>query len=197
MPAGSPGLHRLAVGLALALGLALVAISPLLLVAPALGHSYLNNSNPKNGETLEQAPRQVTLTFSEAVRDTGLGVTAKGPQGGFPLDATAAAKEVIADWPGESTPGSYTVSYRAVSIDGHVMNGSISFDIAAPKTSPTPGASVTPELYESPDSEIADSATSDVDKAPEGVPPWVFFLGALIAAGGIAAGVLRGRSKDQ
>jgi methionine-rich copper-binding protein CopC len=134
MPAGSPGLLRLALGLLLA------AVSSLALSAPATAHSYLNNSNPNDGETLKVAPDRVTLTFSDSVRDTGLGVTAQGPQGGFLLDATAMTKKVIAVWPDESDPGKYTVSYRAVSIDGHVMDGSIAFEIAAAAGSPSPAS---------------------------------------------------------
>lgn len=190
MPAGSPGLLRLV------LGLLLVAVTSLLIAAPATAHSYLNGSDPKDGETLEQAPAQVTLMFSDEVRDTGLGVTAQGPGEGFLLDATATARKVIARWPDASAPGKYTVSYRVVSIDGHVMEGSITFRITGAVGSPSPATAATPELYDSPDSESVAPTTSDADKAPEGVPPWVFFLGALIAAGGIAAGVLRGRSTD-
>ena len=191
MPAGSRRLLRLA------LGLVVVLFAWLALPAPATAHSYLNDSDPADGAALKQAPKQVTLTFSDGVRDTGLGVTADGPQGAFLLDSSANAKKVVANWPDDSAPGTYTVSYRAVSIDGHVMDGNISFQIATGDNLSSPATTATPELLDPTDSEAAENATTDPDKAPEGVPPWVFFLGALIAAGGIAAGVLRGRSEDK
>lgn len=175
----------------------LVLFAWLALPGPATAHSYLDDSNPEDGATLKQAPTEVTLKFSDPVRDTGLGVTAQGPQDVTTLDASADSKKVVAAWPVGTVPGRYTVSYRAVSVDGHVMDGSITFQIGATDGSPSPGTAETPELYDSPDSEVDESATTDSDKAPSGVPTWVFFLGALIALGGIVAGVLRGRSGDK
>lgn len=183
--------------LRLAPGLILVLFAWLLLPAPATAHSYLNDSNPNDGAGLNQAPKQVTLTFSDPVRDTGLGVAAQGPQGGFPLEASASAKKVVAHWPDDSTAGTYTVSYRAVSTDGHVMEGNISFSITATDNSPSSTAPATPVPPDSTDSTSSESTAPAPDKAPEGPPPWVFFVGALIAAAGILAGLLRGRTKEQ
>jgi methionine-rich copper-binding protein CopC len=71
------------------------------------------------------------LNFSEAARLTTLSIQ-KGsePKQDLKPLPTAAAQQVSVPLP-QLTPGTYTVSWRAVSDDGHVMPGAMHFTLAA------------------------------------------------------------------
>lgn len=100
---------------------------------PATAHAELVSTDPAEGAVLTEAPDEVTLTFSEPVR---LGADAVGTYdaGGRLLDsaARAADKVVTIDVPDDLAEGSYVVTWRVISADGHPVAGSLSFSIGAP-----------------------------------------------------------------
>lgn len=159
----------------------------LLLPVTATAHSYLNSSNPADGAVLAHAPQVVTLRFSDGVRKQGLGVTAQGPEGTISLPAAAASKKVTAIWPTDTPPGNYSVAYRAVSVDGHVMRGQISFQIAGPKAASadegTPPTSPTPTSGSVGAQNSQNTAAGQ--QAPGSVPIWLLAAGAAIGIVGV------------
>jgi methionine-rich copper-binding protein CopC len=113
-----------------------------LLASPAFAHTKLNAAVPADGSTIEAAPAVFTLTFSEPARLTALSVQKDGGAeqkiAGLP---TAAGIEARIPAP-KLENGRYTLNYRVVSADGHVMNGKLTFTIggkAAPGAAATHG----------------------------------------------------------
>jgi methionine-rich copper-binding protein CopC len=108
-----------------AAGIALLACS-----AIAAAHTHLLRSVPADGQALARAPTSVVLTFSEAARLTAAWIE-KGaePRSRLgPLPETAAVQVTLA-LPALA-PGTYVVSWRAASADGHVMPGRIRFTVS-------------------------------------------------------------------
>ena len=121
--------RRLLLGLVVGLGL-LAAAGPL--SVPADAHATLVASSPGNDEVVPTPPTDVVLTFDEAVSVDRGGLTVVDPQGrrvdagepGSGRDGTRLTQRV-ADGP----VGTYTVSYRVLSDDGHVISGSYVYHV--------------------------------------------------------------------
>ena len=97
----------------------------------AQAHSHLEGSTPKEGSTVSASPANIELKFSEAVQITALSIQ-KGDEQQRPLSplpAKPAAKiSVVAPL---LEPGNYTVSYRVVSDDNHIMSGALHFAVGS------------------------------------------------------------------
>lgn len=102
----------------------------------ALAHAELVSSTPAAGETVAEPPPEVVLAFSDAlapgsrldVLDDAFRSVVAGSTAFDPSEPTAmrAALRPLG-------PGDYTVQYRAVEHgDGHVVEGSLAFRVAAP-----------------------------------------------------------------
>ncbi len=98
--------------------------------AIALAHTHLLKSVPADGHVVETPPGSVVLTFSEAARVTAAwiqkseGVKTRLTAPGKPATEVTIALPAL-------TPGTYVVSWRAASADGHVMPGRIRFTVSA------------------------------------------------------------------
>lgn len=113
--------------------LALVAAASLPIAAapPALAHTVVRETSIPDNATLSAPPASFTVAFSAATglasvrltnatgRDLALGFT--------PPRATAASFTVPLP---RLAPGTYTISWRALSSDGHVMPSAVHFTIA-------------------------------------------------------------------
>lgn len=137
-----PGLALRALGVLL--GLVVMAVSLFVGLERASAHAVLVSSDPVDGSQLTSAPARVVLTFDEAIQlpqgATSVvsddGVSASSGTARPTPDGHGVQIPVAADAPS----GAYTVSYRIVSADGHVVGGSVRFGIgvdpaAAPQTS--------------------------------------------------------------
>jgi copper resistance protein C len=100
------------------------------LVAVAQAHTHLKEATPAEGSTVKAAPESITLTFSEAARVTALTIQKDGgdEQKLTPLPGQSAAK--ISVPAPKLAPGKYTVNWRVVSADNHIMSGKLHFTIA-------------------------------------------------------------------
>jgi methionine-rich copper-binding protein CopC len=110
---------------------AIAALLPLL----ATAHTALKQATPANGSVVKVAPEQIMLMFSEAASLTMLTIQKSGdkePQKLGPLPKAAAARFMIAA--PKLGPGAYTVSYRAVSDDSHVVAGTVKFSVSPEAT---------------------------------------------------------------
>lgn len=108
--------------------------------APASAHAALVRTSPAQGSVVTAPPGQIVLTFSESVRLVPGKVRVVGPAGapvdqGDPVvtggDLSIAVRA--------DARGTYLVSYRVVSADGHPIAGAFTYSVGAP--SPPPSAS--------------------------------------------------------
>jgi methionine-rich copper-binding protein CopC len=104
--------------------------------AAAFAHTHLTKSVPANDSTVTVSPPKFVLTFAEPARLTALSIQKDSAPADklAPLPATAAA-EISVTAP-QLAAGKYVLTWRAVSDDGHVMPGKISFTVA-PSGAPT------------------------------------------------------------
>ncbi len=107
----------------------------LLLCGPALAHAELIETNPADGDTLAESPEQVQLRFTEPIEAAFDPVKVYDQQGNRVDEDDARvdpddAKILVAGL--EELPnGSYTVEWRVTSIDGHIVNDTYQFAVAA------------------------------------------------------------------
>jgi methionine-rich copper-binding protein CopC len=106
----------------------LTGVALLLLVAVAHAHAHLTAAVPADG-SVGKAPEHIVLTFSEAARLTVLTLQREGeePRKLTPLPAEMGSR-ITVPLP-KLSPGRYTLSWRVVSDDGHVVPGTLHFTV--------------------------------------------------------------------
>lgn len=129
---------------AVARQLAIVAGIVILFPRLTWPHAELLRSQPAAGSVVESAPREVHIWFSEPVdAPSSTAIRVVDPEG----TAVAADTTVAADDRTEMTTrltasavGSYTVYWRAISADGHPIDGTFVFSVGHATTPVTAGA---------------------------------------------------------
>lgn len=117
----------------LAASAAAVLLAVLAAASPAWAHSRLERTDPADGSTVTAQLSAVTLTFDEMVRGQFTTVRVTGPGKGSYSEGHV---QVIDDdvhqkvYPLHS--GAYTVAWRAISADGHPVEGQFHFTVALP-----------------------------------------------------------------
>jgi methionine-rich copper-binding protein CopC len=115
-----------------------LALSSLMFNAlPASAHADFESSTPAAGETVEAGNIQVALMFGEEMLGTeasGTVVSVQGPAG--PENAQWAdgcidsvRGKLVSESVSLSLPGTYEVDWRAVSADGHPVEGTFKFEL--------------------------------------------------------------------
>jgi methionine-rich copper-binding protein CopC len=96
----------------------------------ASAHAHLQKSSPADNSVITTPPSNLVLNFSEAARLTALSIQkgSESPQKLNPLPTTA-AQQISVPLP-PLTRGTYSVSWRVLSDDGHVMSGTLHFTLA-------------------------------------------------------------------
>ncbi|MFD0822440.1 copper resistance protein CopC, partial [Micromonospora zhanjiangensis] len=129
-----PSLVRLA-------GAALAALLVVPLVAgPAEAHNALRSADPARDATLTAPPATVTLEFMESLDPafTTVRIT-DGDRRPVPTGApVVTGGKATIGLNRALTNGTYTVAYRVVSKDGHPVQGSYPFTVAAPGAAAAP-----------------------------------------------------------
>lgn len=107
-----------------------ILMSVLLQAAPASAHAVLESATPADRAVLAEPPRQFVLRFDEPVVVTDLRLV---DQYGRQVQvATTTADSLIDGTIAEDmAPGTYTLSYRIISSDGHPVAGATQFQIGA------------------------------------------------------------------
>jgi methionine-rich copper-binding protein CopC len=97
----------------------------------ASAHAHLQKSSPADNSVITTSPSNLVLNFSEAARLTALSIQ-KGeePKQDLKPLPTTAAQQVSIPLP-PLTPGTYSVNWRVLSDDGHVMAGALHFTLTA------------------------------------------------------------------
>jgi copper resistance protein C len=167
----------------------LVTAMALGLLAGALGfagaawaHAARIASDPAENAQLSHQPARVNATFNEPMQSQFAAMTVIGPDGAQWSDGDPAVDGAVisvAVRPG-GPAGTYTVNYRATSADGHVVNGSWSYQLLTSGETTTAATPPTP---------AAPAAAADDENASDGPPVWPFVAAVtvIIAAGAVWA----------
>ncbi|MCA1843992.1 MAG: copper resistance protein CopC, partial [Actinobacteria bacterium] len=127
----------LAAGLTRAVaGVALLLTFLGITAGPASAHAVLLRTEPSPQTTVKTAPPAVRLQFSESV-EVAFGAVRVFDVDGKRVDkgkitTTAGGREVVV--PANLATGTYTVTWRVVSTDGHPVHGGFQFYVGAPST---------------------------------------------------------------
>ena len=116
--------------------MAALSVGLLLVPGPTLAHSLLVRSQPERRATVTRAPAEVRLWFSERIEPAYARVSV-WDAGGKQVDAgDAAVDQADATTLAVRTPGlragRYTVRYRVLSVDGHIVESSFDFTVRPP-----------------------------------------------------------------
>lgn len=198
-----------AVAAALLLALAL-ATAP-----AALAHDSLIGSTPQNGATVTKPLKSVDLSFSGDLKHIGTEVSLVDADGKKHDTDTSVSTNVLTVDFGEALPaGDYTLTWRAVSEDGHPIEGTnanqeaLKFTVKGGQSGSTAAASPTSGASSAAAQGSADSASSATSaQAPsatqsqpaqssssDGIPTaviWVVIALAVIAAAGVVFAKVR------
>jgi methionine-rich copper-binding protein CopC len=119
--------------LSLLSGLALVTFG-----VTASAHAHLEKSIPADGSVITTSPANLVLNFSAAARLTALSIQ-KGddPKQNLKPLPTTAAQQISVALP-QLAPGTYSVSWRVMSDDGHVMSGTLHFTLVSDRAADHP-----------------------------------------------------------
>jgi len=108
------------------------------LAVTASAHAHLQRASPADGSVVTTSPSSIVLNFSAAAHLTAASIQkgAEPRQSLKPLPA-AAARQISVPLP-QLTPGSYSVTWRVVSEDGHVMSGTLRFTLVPDRVADHP-----------------------------------------------------------
>lgn len=144
--------------------------------ADATLHLALTGSTPAAGDTVDAAPAEVRLVFTEAVRPELATVSLWGPEGEVPLSAPgsgATGREVVVRLLEGAGPGSYMVRWRVVGSDGHPVAGEIDWVVRREEPGPglDPGADADTTATADGQDTSVDRSSPDVGPAAPGRGP--------------------------
>lgn len=144
----------------------------------ALAHAALVRAEPADGAVLARAPAQFRLTFNEPVSPLLLRlVTPAGTVVPLPRVATdgpaliVALPETLVDQ--KAGEGSYVLSWRVASEDGHPVGGTVLFSIGAPSAGVAPAENANPGV-----------------RTAIWLTRFILFVGLFVGVGGAAFGGL-------
>jgi copper transport protein len=156
--------------------LALAAIAALALPATALAHASLQHESPSFRERLQVAPRQVVLRFDQDVSVLPGSIEVLTLKGRNVAGRARAVSHGLAAPLPPLGKGPYTVRWKAVSNDGHVVGGVYTFGVRYPAPP------------------VTDAVGAQGPTATESVVRWLYFLALALLVGGLVfrLGVVRG-----
>lgn len=177
----------------------LVGLGVVGLASPASAHNYLVDSSPKEGQSLDEGPKTIELTFNDAVQG-GQDVNQVAVLGPDDADGHWEAGKAEVNGPVVTVPvrelgaaGVYTVGYRILSADGHPVSGSLTFRLTNDGGG-QPGPAIAPLS-------VGDTGAVRRDDGAGsgggGLPIWVWIAGAAVLLGGGLVVALRMGTKAQ
>lgn len=149
--------------------LAALALTALLGAGPAQAHDALASSNPADGQTITTNPGKVSITLTKAPNTELPGsniIKVTAPDG-----HVVSTGEITVDGPTLSIeadidhPGKHTVEWRAVSADGHPIEGTFSFTYAGAEDEATTAPATTATNTSATAATPSASATGQPDTA--------------------------------
>ncbi|AHC18078.1 Copper transport protein YcnJ [Paenibacillus polymyxa] len=117
---------------------------PLLILFPhsSWAHAFVIESSPTENQVLDKSPSQVTITFNEDLQSAFMSIKVtdetgkRVDTGKAQLDPNHKSTMEIQLIPGMKN-GIYSVNWRALSADGHPVNGVIPFQVGSGSNAPT------------------------------------------------------------
>ena len=196
--------------IALAVTTAMVFVLSVVVAPTASAHADLQVSAPEDDESLEIAPEEIRLTFSEELFEELVEISILDAAGDLystiEVEQTPPpGTDVIFPWPTQAPPGEYSIAYRVVSADGHPVTGTISFSYAATAPGPTPSDSTpstesstpaaSPAVSAPSESPANESPTSSSTDSSSGTP--LVVLGVVLLLGVIATSAIIVRARQR
>ncbi len=177
----------------LAAAVAIVAVGLLVRPGPAWAHAALTGTAPADGAVVHERLTSVVLTFTEAVDGRFTTVVVTGPDGRSCSDGPVRVSGYDVVQPVRpSGQGRYRVAWRAVSDDGHPVQGQFGFTIASASGS-GPG-SPTPSVPVAGASQGGSAVPAAAAPGTTGGPrllPWLGAGAALLVVAGAAGWLVR------
>ncbi|MGY4544026.1 methionine-rich copper-binding protein CopC [Arthrobacter sp. UYNi723] len=179
---------------------AAVLLPAALTASPALAHDALSSTAPAQDAVLTTGPDTVSLTLTQPPTDSATlnlsVITVTDGAGTTVSDGTVTVSgPTLSTRTAPGTPGAYTVSWRAVSSDGHPIEGKYSFTVqglAQTSAAAAPTAPAVPTATQA-------TAPAPVPAKPpndDNAPLTVGIALGLLAAGLAATLVIRRRSRN-
>lgn len=178
---------------------ALLAAMLLVAVLPesAAAHGALRRSEPAEGAHLTVAPRELRLTFTEAVELSFARLALSGPGGPVALGALGLAPDsatvLMAPIEGGLVAGQYTVAWQVAGADGHPVRGQITFmvapgaqGLAAAPVGPTAPGQAAPPVTHHETATFPTGGGFDAESPLYVVVRWLTFLGLVGVLGAVA-----------
>lgn len=105
---------------------------------PAFAHATLVGTSPSGGALIERPPENLTLRFSEPVSPLLLNLIKPDRTSLTLADFEVADRSLRIFLPSSLLDGTYVLSWRVVSSDGHPIGGSVVFSVGIPSTASMP-----------------------------------------------------------
>jgi copper resistance protein C len=112
--------------------LAAISLSCLLMfgTAPASAHAFLERAEPRVGNTVRTAPREVTCWFTQNLEPAFSTMVVRDSSGAqVSVGRASASGNVLRVALKPLPPGVYKVSWRVLSVDTHTTEGDFSFRV--------------------------------------------------------------------
>lgn len=176
-----------------ALFLRVMSVGLLLMLASTsvLAHAKLERSEPKSNSSLQQAPQLVELWFSEEIEPSFNEIEVRDQQGkrfdqgGLTLSEGNKKAQIALSPLG---PGTYTVVWKVLSMDQHVLRGEFTFTVAQ-GGAPRDAASSSPQVSDSPAMDSMSMPKSEGGyeiSLSRSAVRWVSYLAMMTLFGGFA-----------
>jgi copper transport protein len=137
----------------------------------ASAHATVETSSPADGQSLSTSPEEISVTFSEAVSTVSGGLSvldADGNRVDVGKSRVTNSRTLVTELESGLADGTYVVTYRVLSADGHPVNGSFLFGVGSGALDRTASpASSGDQLWE----------------IIGGISRFIMYLAALLAAG--------------
>jgi methionine-rich copper-binding protein CopC len=98
--------------------------------APAGAHAYLDRAEPRVGNTVRAAPREVTCWFTQNLEPAFSSMVVRDSSGAqVSVGRASASGNALRVALKPLPPGVYKVSWRVLSVDTHTTEGDFSFRV--------------------------------------------------------------------
>jgi copper transport protein len=159
--------------------LALAALVALAAPAAAYAHASIRSEFPRYGEQLRATPGQIVIRFDQTVDVLPNAIKVLDPNGrNLALPAHAVTRGIAARVL-RLPRGGYTVRWKALSNDGHVVNGVYTFGVGVPAPP------------------VLDAVGAQGPTPTEHVVRWLYFIALALLVGGLGFELLVARVTPQ
>jgi copper transport protein len=155
--------------------LALALLLALAVPAAAFAHASIRSESPRYKQRLDRAPREIVIRFDQTVDVLPNAIKVLDTNGrNHALPAHAITRGIVARV-SKLPRGPYTVRWKALSNDGHVVNGVYTFGVGVPAPP------------------VMDAVGAQGPTTTEHFVRWLYFVGLALLVGGIGFELLIAR----